>query len=84
LAGHASDVSHQSARHDANDQSAVRAADLADPTLSSTVSGGGSNGLGWVEWLVLLVVGAALVSLGLWMFWWRRRGIEVRGTVPQV
>ncbi|MGO9874880.1 MAG: hypothetical protein ACLPVY_13890 [Acidimicrobiia bacterium] len=83
FAGHASDVSHQNTGHDAKDQSAVRAADLADPTLASTVAGGGSDGLGWVAWLLLAVVCAAVVALGLWMFWWRRRDIEVRSAAPQ-
>jgi hypothetical protein len=76
------DAFHANSREGANDRSLVRAADLGDPTLASTIGGGDASGLGWLEWLLLIVVCATLGTLGVWMFWWRRRDIEGRSTPP--
>ena len=76
------DAWHPNRRRGVNEQPSVRAADLGNPTLASTIGGGGPRGLGWLAWLLLLVVCAALGTLGVWMFWWRGRDIERRSTVP--
>jgi hypothetical protein len=76
------DALHAISREGAHDQSSVRAADLGDPTLASTIGGGDASGLGWLEWLLLIVVCATLGTFGVWMLWWRRRDIEGRSTPP--
>ena len=45
-------------------ESAAVAADLGDPTVASAISGGTSNGLGWLERVLLFVVSARVQPSG--------------------
>ena len=71
---------HVHGRQAGDQQYPTRAADLSDPKLAGSLAAGHSTGLGWLDWLLLILAGIALAAFARWMLWWRRREGQVVAT----